>query len=233
MRVRQLRMRQERANEGSVNILPATVSYEDVGYPTAPYRTGKTTLVFQNPISPRNAPTTKNKRENLTAKKSPKRNVGMFPKGNQAAAKDKWSLDRIRKFQSDLMGFRVMLGYNYSEMGRALGFSGSYIKLLEGGYPSEPLRQPSEKFVRQLDVLKATAVRSKKIKLPRGVVKHIDVVFSHILGKRFKCPVCAKLVKAKKLDSGLEYWWAKVPGQKHCPKHIASRRRALRSAGRT
>lgn len=202
-----------------------SVLYAGVDRPTALHKTAKTPWDAKSGIEPSKAPSGENTHEIAVARKPRKLNVGMFPKGNQAAAKEKWSLDRVRKFQRDLAHFRNLLGYNYSQMGAALEFSGSYIKLLEGGYASDPTRQPSERFVRRFAELKKTAARSKRFKLPRPVIKHIDAVFSHILGKRFKCPECAKLVKVGKLDAGLEYWWARVPGQKRCPTHSAGNKR--------
>ena len=207
-----------------MDILPQAVLYESVDRPTVLHRTAKTPWDTQTKPEPRNAANGEITHKIASAPKRRKLNAGTFPKGNQAAAKEKWTPERVRSFQRELAHLRNLLGYNYSQMGDALEFSGSYVKLLEGGYASDPLRQPSERFVSRFEELKQTAARAKKFRLPRAAVEHVDEIFSHILGKRFKCPECAKLVKAGELDAGLEYWWARVPGQKHCPKHSSARR---------
>lgn len=146
-------------------------------------------------------------------------NPARFKPGNRAAAKEHWSLDRVMEFQSDLERFRKRLGYSYGELAKQLDFSPEYVKLLAGVYASNPHRQPSEEFVKRFKELKRAGARSKKFRIPRATAEQFDLILSHILARRFKCPECARDVRAGRLAAGLQYWWARVPGQKHCPKH--------------
>lgn len=147
-----------------------------------------------------------------------------FQQGNRAAAKPKWSDERIRKFQRELAKFREWLGFNHREMGEALGFSPSYCKLMEGGYPSTPLRRPSDEFLKRVVELKKSATPKPKFRTSRRARRRAQELWTHVLGKRFKCPECAREVKHGEREPGLEYWWAAVPGQKHCPAHQRRRK---------
>jgi transcriptional regulator with XRE-family HTH domain len=140
-----------------------------------------------------------------------------FRPGNTAAAKPKWSTKRLASFADELRTFRTLIGYTYSKMGRALGVSGQYIKLLE-----RTERQPSSELVRTFHRLKAKAIQ-QEIKLRSEDVEHIAELWSHVLGHRFKCPECTKEVRRHKRAKGLEYWWG-TKNQKYCPDHAGRRK---------
>jgi transcriptional regulator with XRE-family HTH domain len=136
-----------------------------------------------------------------------------FKTGNQAAAKKKWSTARLQQFADELKQFRTLIGYTYSKMGRALGVSGQYVKMLE-----RTERQPSAELVRTFRRLKADAI-AQEIKLRDQDTAHLAELWSHILGRRFKCSGCARQVRRGERRRGLEYWWAGTPNQKYCPEH--------------
>lgn len=136
-----------------------------------------------------------------------------FQPGNQAAAKPRWSETRRAKFGAELRTFRDLIGFNYSEMGRALSVSGQYIKLIERAE-----RQPSDKFVRLFRTLKAHPANLKGERLSTEALEHLGEIWDHVLAHRFKCPECAKEVRQGTRHKGLEYWWG-MPNQKYCRDH--------------
>lgn len=136
-----------------------------------------------------------------------------FQPGNTAAAKPKWSAKRLQEFAAAVHALRELLGYNYSEMGRALNVTGQYIKLIE-----RTERQPSEKFVKTFRKFRAAPVLDKE-RVSTEALAHLGEIWNHILAKRFKCRTCAKEVRQGKRHKGLEYWWAASPSQKYCPEH--------------
>ncbi len=136
-----------------------------------------------------------------------------FQPGNQAAAKPRWNETRLQKFADELRAFRDLIGFNYSEMGRALGVSGQYIKLIERAE-----RQPSDKFVRLFRTLKAHPAQLKGERTSAEALEHIGEIWDHVLAHKFKCPECAKEVRQGTRHKGLEYWWG-MPNQKYCPDH--------------
>lgn len=136
-----------------------------------------------------------------------------FKEGNQAAAKNKWTVKRLQNFANELRTFRNMIGFNYSEMGRALGVTGQYVKMIERAE-----RQPSDKFVKLFRKLKATPALNGE-RVSAEAVEHLGEIWSHILARRFKCPGCAREVRQGKRHKGLEYWYAATPNQKYCPDH--------------
>lgn len=140
-----------------------------------------------------------------------------FQEGNQAAAKPRWSAARLQKFAAELHTFRDLTGFNYSEMGKALGVSGQYIKLIE-----RTERQPSNKFVKAFRTLKAAPALSGE-RVSAEALEHISEIWTHVLAHRFKCPGCAKEVRDGQRHKGLEYWWG-MPNQKYCPDHHATRK---------
>lgn len=143
-----------------------------------------------------------------------------FQEGNTAAAKPKWSDKKLQKFADELRTFRELIGFNYSEMGRALGVSGQYVKLIERAE-----RQPSDKLAHLFYGLKASqAPITKGERLSTEALEHVSEIWKHILAHRFKCPGCAKEVRQGKRHRGLEYWWAATPNQKYCPDHHAKRK---------
>jgi transcriptional regulator with XRE-family HTH domain len=137
-----------------------------------------------------------------------------FQPGNQAAAKPRWPEKRLQKFADELRTFRDLIGFNYSEMGRALGVSGQYVKLIERAE-----RQPSDKFVRLFRTLKATSPANQKgERLSSEALEHLGEIWDHVLAHKFKCPGCAKEVRQGTRHKGLEYWWG-MPNQKYCEQH--------------
>lgn len=140
-----------------------------------------------------------------------------FQPGNQAAAKPRWSDKRLQKFADQLRTFRELIGFNYSEMGRALSVSGQYIKLIERAE-----RQPSDKFVRLFKILKAHPANLKGERMSTEALEHLGEIWEHVLAHRFKCPECAKEVRQGERHKGLEYWWG-MPNQKYCPDHQRKR----------
>lgn len=153
----------------------------------------------------------------------PSRNL--FKEGNQAAAKEKWSARRLEKWAADLQTFRTLIGFNYTEMGAALGnISGQYIKMLETGQ-----RQPSSTIVRLFRRLKAHPAFLIDQDTPASALERVAEIWSHVLGHRFKCAECARELKAAGKPKALAYWFGGRPNQRHCPKH-SPRRKAHRSA---
>jgi transcriptional regulator with XRE-family HTH domain len=137
-----------------------------------------------------------------------------FQPGNTAAAKPRWPEKRLQKFADELRTFRDLIGFNYSEMGRALGVSGQYVKLIERAE-----RQPSDKFVRLFRTLKATSPANQKgERLSSEALEHLGEIWDHVLAHKFKCPGCAKEVRQGTRHKGLEYWWG-MPNQKYCEQH--------------
>ncbi|MGB8645621.1 MAG: helix-turn-helix transcriptional regulator [Anaerolineae bacterium] len=164
----------------------------------------------------------------MTPKKHFKRQAEtQFKPGNRFAAKPRWSPKKLTTFAQDVHRFRSMLGFNYSEMGRALGgITGQYVKMIERGE-----RQPSQKITRVFRQLKASpALRGERPGME--ALERVSAIWSHVLGKRFKCPECAREVRRGERERGLEYWWARVPRQKHCPEHQRHARRQGKRQGR-
>lgn len=141
-----------------------------------------------------------------------------FQPGNQAAAKPRWNEKKLQKFADELRTFRDLIGFNYSEMGRALSVSGQYIKLIERAE-----RQPSDKFVRLFRTLKATSPATQKgERMSTEALEHLGEIWDHVLAHKFKCPECAKEVRQGTRHKGLEYWWG-MPNQKYCRDHQRTR----------
>lgn len=144
-----------------------------------------------------------------------------FKAGNTAAAKPKWSHKRLQKFGEELRSFRTLIGFNYSEMGRALGVSGQYIKFIENAQ-----RQPSARLVHLFRKLKATPSLSGE-RMSSEALTHLAELWKHILSRRFRCPGCAREVRKGQRHKGLDYWWG-MPNQRYCPQHQRSSRKRKR-----
>jgi transcriptional regulator with XRE-family HTH domain len=149
-----------------------------------------------------------------------------FQPGNRTAAKTNWSPKQVLRFQKQLRTLREWLGFTYEELGHELGCSGTYVKLLEGGYASAPLRQPSDKILKSIAELEKVAAPKNKFRPSRRVRSRAQDLWTHILVRKFKCPECAREVRHGEREPGLEYWWH--PTRKHCPEHSQPRRKGKR-----
>lgn len=150
--------------------------------------------------------------------------TGQWSEGNRAAAKPKWSAARLEKFQRELCEFQELLGFNYTEMGRALGVSGQYVKSLEGGIPGME-RQPSASLLRLFHRLRALPALKIEKQISAAAIERVGEIWSHILGRRFRCPDCAKECRTEKRPLALAYWYGGRPNQKRCPRHGGRRKR--------
>lgn len=163
-----------------------------------------------------------------------KHHLGRFTKGNQAAAKERWDADQLHTFQRNLKATRERLGFTPLDMGKAMGFSGEYISLMEGAYTEQ--RQPSKRFIERLEELKQTAKPKENWHIPASTLKQIAKVdktidlWAHVLAKKFICPECKADVRKGIRPAGWEIWWGRTPSQKHCPQHQPKRTKPKRKA---
>jgi hypothetical protein len=139
-----------------------------------------------------------------------------FQPGNSAAAKEKWSPQRLAVFQRELALLREELGLDHQGMARALHISTTYEKILEGLY-CEVTRQPSVPLQVRIRNLKQGRIEPGSLAPTSTPIAIASLLRRHVLVRRFRCPGCWKEVRAGTRPRALAYWWH--PSRKTCPEH--------------
>ena len=155
---------------------------------------------------------------------------------NQLAAKSKWSLSEVRKFQKSVRDFRESLNYENVDLARAFDYSVQYVRMMQGDFKST--RQPSEKFIERFNSLRSSSPESKPGFLPVLAFRPDEhsIPMSRVLAALKQCPECVFEFQRGYRDENETWWVMRVPQQKyHSKEHrqamLLRRRRKSRKRG--
>jgi hypothetical protein len=116
-----------------------------------------------------------------------------FAKGNQYAAKPKWTADQIKQFQSEVRRFREHLNYSNQDLARRLDYSIKYVRMMQGDFAS--LRQPSQVFISRFREFQASDPAPRRVRGARlcEIVSTLEIPAGTLLpanAEIFTCKNC-------------------------------------------
>lgn len=147
--------------------------------------------------------------------------------GSGPASTGAWEPEEIRHFQALLRQAREELGYSPRLLEQELGYysDGKYVRMLEGQWPSIPLRTPSRRFLQRLQgwLLAGPEPLPPWSPLISLRCEHAAIPLRRILAAKRQCPECVAEWAEGRREERDTWWVYGHPRQRFCSK--AHRRR--------